>query len=568
VSPAGPPATSAALDDLAREYWEGALEADPLLATLTGDRRFDDRMPDLTPEARESRSLALADLGRRVEAVDAAGLSPEERVTRLQLLALVRDGIDERATGIETWLLDPLEGPQVALLNLPSWHTVRTRHEAEAFVARIRAMGPYLAQHRSNLERGHAAGLASAEDPARKVLVQLEALLAQPVDAWTLVTEPAGSMASSFDEPTLESFQRACRSAVEEEVRPQFVRLMEFVREKGLPAARPRERAGIGWLPGGRDTYGRLLRIHTSLPLTAEAVHATGLAEVARIDAEMAALGTRTLGEPDLAAVRARLRGDEALHFTTRDEVEAKAVEALARAEAAVPKWFGRLPVTPCVVRRIEAHEEEFSTIAYYRQPSTDGSRPGTYYINTFAPNTRPRYEAEALAFHEAVPGHHTQIALAQEMPGVPEFRRHTGPTSYVEGWALYTERLCDEMGLYGGDLDRIGMLSFDAWRACRLVVDSGLHAMGWSRTKAIDFMVEHTALARNNIENEVDRYIGWPGQATAYKTGQLEILRLRREAEARLGAGFDVRRFHDIVLGHGAVGLETLRAIVESEAG
>jgi uncharacterized protein (DUF885 family) len=551
---------------LAGEFWEGALAADPLTATLTGDRRYDDRMPDLGPEARQSRSAALAALAPRVAAIDPAALGPEERVTRLQLLALIQDGIDERATGIETWLLDPLDGPQVALLNLPSWHPIRTRDEAKAFVARVRAMGTYLAQHVANLERGHAAGLTSADDPAKKVLVQLEALLSQPAEAWSLVREPAAGLPASFDEKSRAALRDRCARAVEEEVRPQFARLLAFVRDKGIPGARPRERAGIATLPGGLETYARQIRIHTSLPLSAEEIHATGLAEVAKIDAEMEELGTRALGEKDVAAVRARLRGDPRLHFTTRAEVEAKAVEALARAEAAVPEWIGRLPVTPCVVKRIEAHEEEFSTIAYYRQPATDASRPGTYYINTFAPHTRPRYEAEALAFHEAVPGHHTQIALAQEMTGVPEFRRHTGPNAYIEGWALYTERLCDEMGLYGGDIDRIGMLSFEAWRACRLVVDTGLHALGWSRTQAIDFMVDHTALARNNIENEVDRYIGWPGQATAYKTGQLEILRLRKEAEARQGTGFDVRRFHDAVLGHGAVGLETLRAIVEDE--
>jgi uncharacterized protein (DUF885 family) len=214
-------------------------------------------------------------------------------------------------------------------------------------------------------------------------------------------------------------------------------------------------------------------------------------------------------------------------------------------------------------VRRIEPHEEPFSTIAYYRPAAADGSRPGIYWINTLAPETRPRYEAEALAFHEAVPGHHTQIALAQEMEDVPEFRKHTGPTAYVEGWALYTERLSEEMGLYSADLDRIGMLSFDAWRACRLVVDTGMHAMGWSRAQAIDFMLAHSALAQNNIENEVDRYISWPGQAVAYKTGQLEILRLRERAKIGSGAAFDIRAFHDAVLGSGAVALPTLAAIL-----
>jgi uncharacterized protein (DUF885 family) len=210
-------------------------------------------------------------------------------------------------------------------------------------------------------------------------------------------------------------------------------------------------------------------------------------------------------------------------------------------------------------------HEAPYSTIAYYRQPAADGSRPGTYMINTYNPETRPRNEAEALAFHESIPGHHLQIAIAQELTGVPEFRKHQGVTSYVEGWALYTERLADEMGLYSSDVDRIGMLSYDAWRACRLVVDTGMHALGWSRKQAIDYMLENSVLAENNIVNEVDRYLTWPGQALAYKLGQLEILKLRDEARAKLGDRFDIRAFHDVVLRDGAVALPVLRANVEA---
>jgi len=549
------PVASETLGALASECWERVLEWNPLTATLVGDRRFDHRMPDISPEALALQVTDLAGLAERVRAVDPAPLTPEERVTRLQLLALARDGMDERTTGLETWNLDPMDGPQVALLSLPSWHTVRTPAEGEAYVARVRAMGPYLAQHLANLRRGHGADLTSPIDNVRKVEQQLLELLARPTGEWSLVAEPRD----------LPGLREALTEAVEHAVRPGFEKLLEFVRSTGLDCARPEDRPGLCALPGMWAIYDKTLRIHTSLPLTAQAIHDTGLAEVARIDREMRDLGARTLGAGDLAQVQARLRSDPALHFRTRGEVEAKATEALRRAEAAVPSWFGRLPRTPCVVRRIEEHEEKFSTIAYYRQPAADGSRPGTYYINTYAPDTRPRYEAEALAFHEAVPGHHTQIAFAQELENVPEFRKHTGPTAYVEGWALYTERLCDEMGLYSADLDRIGMLSFDAWRACRLVVDTGLHAFGWSRRRAIEFMLAHTALALNNIENEVDRYIAWPGQATAYKTGQLEIFRLRAAAQQRLGARFDIKRFHDGVLGSGAVSLETLGAIVEA---
>jgi uncharacterized protein (DUF885 family) len=355
--------------------------------------------------------------------------------------------------------------------------------------------------------------------------------------------------------------------AVRESARPGFERYLEFLRSQLLPVARPREKPGIMHIAGGADAYVKLIRVHTSLNRTPEEIHETGLREVARINREMQELGGKVFGINGLRDILKRLRTDTSLYFSSRDEVAAKAESALARANAAIPKWFGRLPKTPCEVVRMEEHEEKHSTIAYYRPPATDGSRPGRYYINTSEPQTRPRYEAEALAYHESVPGHHLQIAIAQELEGIPEFRKNSGVTAFIEGWGLYAERLAEEMGLYSSDLDRIGILSYDAWRACRLVVDTGMHAMGWTREQAIDFMLENTALARNNIINEVDRYISWPGQALAYKTGQLEMIKLRREAEARLGKRFDVCKFHDALLGDGAVPLQALRQILENYA-
>jgi uncharacterized protein (DUF885 family) len=331
-----------------------------------------------------------------------------------------------------------------------------------------------------------------------------------------------------------------------------------------LPRARPNDDPGLGHVPGGVAGYRGLIRVHTSLDLEADRLHAIGIDEIARIDVELAELAGRVTGVPSRLEAIERLRTDPALSFATRDEVFDKAVSCLARATEAIPGWFGRLPQAPCEVVRMGSHEEEHSTIAYYREPAVDGSRPGQYFINTSEPATRPRYEAEALAYHEAVPGHHLQIAIGQELPGLPAFRRHLGPTAYFEGWGLYTERLCDEMGLYSGDLDRIGVLSYDAWRASRLVVDTGMHALGWSRDRAIRFMLEHTALAPNNIANEVDRYIVMPAQALAYKVGQLELLRLRAEARSRLGGAFDIRGFHDAVLGSGALSLPILRGVVE----
>jgi uncharacterized protein (DUF885 family) len=358
------------------------------------------------------------------------------------------------------------------------------------------------------------------------------------------------------------------RAAVFDGVRPAMARYRDFLRDSVLPVARAEDKVGVRNVPDGDTCYAAMIRRYTSLELTAQEIHEIGLRETKRIMGEMRALGAKVLATENLEETLTRLRTDPALYFDTRDSVEEQASEALARAREAIPQYFGILPEAPCEVVRMVPHEEKHSTIAYYRQPALDGSMPGRYFINTYAPETRPRYEAEALAFHEAIPGHHLQIAIAQELQDIPEFRKHTGVTAYVEGWALYTERLADEMGLYSGDLDRIGMLSFEAWRACRLVVDTGMHAMGWSRQQAIDFMLANSALAENNIVNEVDRYIAWPGQALAYKLGQLEILSLRAEAKQAAGDAFDIRKFHDVVLRNGAVSLTTLRQIVREHYG
>ncbi|HEX3427747.1 MAG TPA: DUF885 domain-containing protein, partial [Candidatus Limnocylindrales bacterium] len=388
-------------------------------------------------------------------------------------------------------------------------------------------------------------------------------LLARPDGEWPLL-EPGRKAGPDWPAGAAARFTDDLEAAVRDGIRPAFARYRAFLVDEVAPLARPDDRAGLAALPGGAEMYRRLARSHTTLELEPDAIHHVGLEETARIDEEIEALGSRILGSSDRPTILARLRSDPALQFATSAEVLGVAEASLGRANDAIPTWFGRLPDAPCVVVEMGAHEAKHSTIAYYREPAADGSRPGSYYINTTEPATRPRYEAEVLAFHESVPGHHLQIAIAQELEGLPTFRRLTGPTAFIEGWGLYTERLATEMGLLSGELDQFGVLSFDAWRACRLVVDTGLHAMGWGREQAIRFMVEHTALAENNIANEVDRYLAMPGQALAYKLGQLEIVRLREASRSRLGRRFDIRSFHDAVLGQGALGLPTLEQVIE----
>lgn len=555
--------SSGVLAALANEYWQARLVNNPLHATALGDRRYDDRLPEITPQARDHIEREYEAFLQRAKDIAEENLSPADQLTRQALIIDIRSELDYSLCKLEDWTVDPLEGPQIAFLNVESYQPVQTVLEGRAMVKRWRAMGRFIDDHIANLRRGITADKLAVQTCVEKVIEEIRSLNRQPEREWALL-RPLLLPHDDWTEPERLEFHQALAAAVNDFVRPAFLRYLTFLESEILPRARAEDRPGIIHVPGGSECYRRLIRAHTSLDPSLDEIHETGLREVARINREMEVLGERVLGTRNREKILYRLRTDPSLYFTTRDEVAEKAESALTRAKSAISKWFGRLPKADCEVVRMGVHEEKHSTIAYYREPASDGSRSGRYYINTYAPETRPRYEAEVLAYHEAVPGHHLQIAIAQQLKEIPEFRRYSGVTAFVEGWALYTERLADEMGLYSSDLDRIGVLSYDAWRACRLVVDTGMHARKWTRQQAIDFMLENSALAGNNIVNEVDRYITWPGQALAYKTGQLEISRLRKEAERRLGKEFDIREFHDLILGDGAVALETLRQIVE----
>jgi uncharacterized protein (DUF885 family) len=553
----------AELARLAEEYWEGYLVTHPTRATLTGDRRYDDRLEDITPEGRSREQVRLKDVLLRARAIAEEELSAGDRLTRSALISQVEADLAARDCRLEEWVVDPMDGPQTDFQNIESYQPVNSVEDGRNMIRRWEAMGPYLDAHVVNLRRGLSEGRVAVRVSVLKVIEQIDELLGRP-EADSPLLRPLRQERPEWPEPERASFRDGLTAAVKRSIYPALERYRGFLKDEVLPAARPEDRPGLVHVPGGEDCYRRLIRVFTSLERPAEDIHQLGLAEVGRINLEIETLGQSALGSRERRDTLRRLRTDPGLHFRSRDEVEGKAQTALSRARAAIPGWFGTLPRAACEVVRMEPHEEEHSTIAYYREPAADGSRPGRYYINTSAPGTRPRYEAEALAYHEAIPGHHLQVAVSQELGDLPSFRRYLGATAFVEGWALYAERLSDEMGLYSGELDRLGMLSYDAWRACRLVVDSGLHAKGWTRRQAIDFMLQNTALAENNIVNEVDRYINWPGQALAYKAGQLEIVRLRGEAKRRLGERFDIKAFHDAVLRHGAVTLDVLGAQIE----
>jgi len=549
------------LASLLEEHWALQMARSPFWATRLGDRRFNDRLGSVSATTRERQLREDEDLLARAGAL---ALTGRDEVLRQVFVASLQAEVSVQACDFETWSFSPNRNPLGFFLSVAELHPVQTPEDGDDLVARYRAMPAYLDEVVANLRLGAAAGRHNSSTATRLALEMVDGVLERPFDEWPLL-EPARAPHDDWPEDRLEAYRTALVEAVETGVRPAIAAWRQVLTDEILPHARGDVRPGLASLPAGEACYAALVSRFTTLPdRDAAFIHAQGLAQLDSVHDELRALGGAALGATEPQEIFARLRTDPALRFETAEQVEQKARSALARAQQAVGPAFGRLPQADCVVKRIPDYQAPYTTIAYYRQPVPGGAAPGAYYVNVYAPETRPRHEAEVLAYHEAVPGHHLQIAIAQELPDAPAFLRHAGMTAFVEGWALYSERLADELGLYGTDLDRLGMLSYDAWRSARLVVDTGLHALGWSRQQAIDFMLANTPLAENNIVNEVDRYITWPGQALAYKTGQLEILRLRAEAESRLQDRFVLADFHDVVLGTGAVTLPVLEDQVQ----
>ena len=548
------------LRTLLEDHWRLVLTSSPLLATQLGVRAFDDQIDDLSLEAQKEHLQAQAELLIRAEDLLEVDLPPADATTLALLIEQLEVPLAEAPCRLSEWSLSPRNNPITTWNYLPELHTVSNLKDLKNLVARYIAIPTAIDQEIENLRSGARDGLYTNIESTRRVLAMVNTQLESPMASWPLI-KPSQSRLPEGQEA--DGLRAQLSTLVRGQIRPALERYREVLAKEILPHARPNDQVGLIALKLGEECYSARIRHYTTLPLDAKTVHETGLREVERIDQAMAALGKKLFNIDDRLEVLAHLRSETSLHFETSEAIEAKAKSALERAERAIPKFFGRLPKASCVVRRIPDYEAPFTTIAYYRQP-TPGVKPGEYFINVYKPKTRPRYEAEALAFHESIPGHHLQIAIAQELPALPSFRKNFGMTVFVEGWALYTEQLADEMGLYSADLDRMGMLSYEAWRASRLVVDTGIHAFGWSREQAAKFMLEHTALAANNIDNEVDRYIVWPGQAVAYKTGQMEIWRLRREAEKILGDSFSLPGFHDAILSGGAVTIPVLQKRIE----
>jgi uncharacterized protein (DUF885 family) len=548
VSNQGP---NAAVNELADRFWEGVLERDPVYATILGDDRWDDRLPDLGEAGRAADAAALRETLAEAQAIDAASLAPEQVITRDMLLLVAETYLEALEQKQYQLAINHIFGTQTMPVRVAQYQIADTPEGLERLLTRFAAYPTAIEQEIDTLREGLGEGRTGAAIPVRKEIEQIERMLALPVEAFPSVT-----MAHVADDAARARVQ----AAVEAQIYPALRALAAFLTDEY--EARARSEPGISATPGGEEAYRLAIRMHTTVDTTPDEVHRFGLEDLSHIEAEKDEIARRA-GHRDRSAYAKALAEDPANRPTSKEQIVELAVEQTQRAFATAPRYFGRLPTADCEVKAVEEYREREVPPAFYMPPSVDGSRAGQYYINTYQPEERQLHGLASITFHEATPGHHFQLAIEMELTGLPAFRtlgsRMAG-AAYSEGWGLYCERLADEMGLYLSDAERLGMLNAQSFRAARLVVDSGLHAFGWSRARAIEFMHERGSLPLVDAEIEVDRYTIWPGQALAYKIGQREIERARREVSEFMGDRFDLRIFHDEVLGHGSVPLPTLR--------
>lgn len=560
---------AAEFDALVADYEAFRVANNPIAAGRQGDLEAAARWPDHSFTAVAARNEANDAFLVRLETIDATVLDERQQVSHAVLDYLLRSAVT----------LAPFEPERISFTNdsgffsFPGSLALSTRPqsaaEAEAWIRRIETLPPYFEQNTAWLRRGIETGMVQPQYIVPGVIAQIETLAETPA-AESLLFAPLHNLPPQLPEAERTRLQAAALAAIEHYALPAYRELLVFFRDEYLAAARTT--VGIYDVPGGRDFYRALVRYHTTRDMTPEQVHEVGRAEVGRIRAEMEKVIARTGFEGTFAEFLEFMRTDPQFYARSEEELLKHAAWLAKRADDQMPRFFRNLPRLPYGVRPVPASMAPNYTTGRYWPGNLEGGVAGGYMVNTYALDQRPLYELPALTVHEGVPGHHHQFAVAQELEDVPEFRRQSYITAYGEGWGLYTEYLAIDMGLYDTLYDHFGRLTFEMWRACRLVIDTGIHWYGWSVEEAEACLLENSALAPHNVRTEVARYVSWPGQALAYKTGELLIRRLRSEAEVALGADFDLRAFHDHLLGEGGMPLSALearmRAWIEDQQG
>jgi uncharacterized protein (DUF885 family) len=550
-------ATDPRLDSLFHDYWEFQLRTSPSFATYLGDHRYDSLLEDYSPAAYAAALDSSRAFLARVEAIPLDGLSTSDSLNHQLFAMMLKDNLDGSRFNLQLIPITQQGGPPNNFAELPSSHPMRNQLDVENYIKRLHAFPVLVDQTIANMRQGMKLGLVPPRVTMAKVVPQFEALMNGKPEAHVLA-EPLNNLTDSIAPDVRASLREKGLRAIRSDVMPSYRKLRNFIRDQYLRACR--NEVGLYAMPGGDSLYAYLVRHYTTTQLSPEEIHAIGERELGKIKSEMHGVTNKLNWRGPLPDFMEALRLNPKFYYGSGDSLIEGFRVICKRIDSKLDLLFGRLPKQWYDLKEMEAFRAPAAPDAYYYGAPDDGSRPAYFYVNTYRTEMRPKYTMEALAYHEAVPGHHLQLTIQQELKGLPDFRRHGGYTAFVEGWALYAELLGKEVGLYNDPYSDFGRLTFQAWRAARLIVDTGIHKFKWSREKAIAFFKENTALSEVNIESEVERYIADPGQALAYMMGRLKIQEIRAKAEQELGGAFDIRTFHDVLLEDGALPLDLLQ--------
>jgi prolyl oligopeptidase len=537
------------------EHWEWALKNSPVMASAMGDRRYNQQWGDSSLAGIEQQHIETRDFLRRAYAIDRQALSAKDQLNYELFRRQLQDDVDAHQFMGYLLPFDHQGGVQ-NLDSLTDRLRLVTVQDYDDWLVRLSKLDVVVEQTIDLAEKGRKEGLVSPAILMQRIPAQIAVQVVEfPADSPFF--RPFAALPDSFAPDDRERLRAEATDVIEKTVIPAYRKLDKYFNKKYLPAARAS--IGLSDLPNGSAWYEHQARSFTTTRMTPDEIHRIGLDEVKRIRDEMQKVIAEVEFDGTFQEFLTFLRTDPQFYFDKPEDLYREYLATSKRLDPELVKLFGKLPRMPYGVKPIPDSIAPDTTTAYYNRPAADGSRAGIYYVNLYKPEVRPKFEIEVLSVHEAVPGHHLQIALQQELGDMPMFRRFLGFTAFVEGWGLYSERLGYDMGLYQDPYSRFGQLTYDMWRAVRLVVDTGMHYKGWTRQQAIDFFKDNAAKTEHDIVNEIDRYIAWPGQALAYKIGQLKILQLRERAERQLGDNFDIRAFHDELLGAGALPLDLL---------
>ena len=555
--------TNSDLQQLSSDFFQNSLDSSPTSAIMRGHKQYFDQIEELNEETFEKETKAVNDFISRLESIDSESLSNREKVTHGMLefaLSSNKDSLMDRS-----WEFGAgVSGFTGFLIDYNQQMFVPDSESADMLLKRLELYKRLFTQIADVQMVGLKSNRVATERNLLRTIDQLENYLDASLEEDPLLLV---NFSPEISESFISDWREKAKKIIDLNIRPTVLDYLEQLKSDHIPKGRSDEHSGIMWIDGGEETYLRALRKYTGHKnITVKEVHEVGLSEIERLKKEFFEIGENVFpGVSTPEEVLQKMQTEPSMRYESKEQMLQLAVDTIERAYKPLDQWFTVFPKSPCKVLPVPAESEQHAPPAYYYPPLPDGSRDGTYFLNTYKAETKSIFEAESVAFHEAIPGHHLDRTIAVELQDVPEFQKYVASTAFVEGWGLYSEQLANEMGLYSNDVQQLGRLGNDAWRACRLVLDTGMHGMGWSRDKAIEFFRANSPIEEINAEIETDRYIAWPGQACSYKMGQLKIEELRRKAENELGNNFDIRHFHDEVLCDGGITLPILENKIEA---